>query len=123
MNRNGLEIPREKIAEFCRRNHIRKLALFGSALRKDFQPKSDVDVLVEFDPDHVPGLDFFSMQDELSEILGRKVDLNTPQGLSKYYRDQVLAEAEAFQINSNMDLQDTQDKRASKNPVHPIYPC
>ena len=87
-------IDREKIAEFCRRNHIRKLALFGSALRKDFSVGSDVDVLVEFEPGQVPGLAFFSMEKELSEIMGEKVDLNTPQFLSPYFRDQVLSEAE-----------------------------
>jgi len=94
MTYHGLEIPQDKIAEFCRKHHIKKLALFGSVLRDDFQPESDVDVLVEFEPGHIPGLAFFSMQEELAEILGKKVDLNTPQCLSKYYRDEVLAEAE-----------------------------
>ncbi len=89
-----LTVDRAKLAEFCRRHHIRRLALFGSVLREDFGQDSDVDVLVEFDPEHVPGLAFFDMQDELSELLGRKVDLNTPQCLSRYYRDEVLAEAE-----------------------------
>ena len=79
---------------FCRRHHIRRLALFGSVLRDDFGPESDVDVLVEFEPGHVPGLAFFAMQDELSAMLGRKVDLNTPGFLSRYFRDEVLAEAE-----------------------------
>ena len=79
---------------FCRRHHIRRLALFGSVLRDDFSPESDVDVLVEFEPGQVPGLAFFSMEEELSTILGRKVDLNTPGFLSRYFRDQVLAEAE-----------------------------
>ncbi|OGP60575.1 MAG: nucleotidyltransferase [Deltaproteobacteria bacterium RBG_13_61_14] len=94
MNYHGIEIQKDKIAEFCRKNHIQKLALFGSILRGDFQSESDVDVLVEFEPGHTPGLAFFRMQDELAEILGKKVDLNTPQCLSKYYRDEVLAEAE-----------------------------
>jgi predicted nucleotidyltransferase len=88
-------IDREKISDFCRRHHIRKLALFGSVLREDFNPESDVDVLVEFEQGHVPGLAFFSMERELSEILNHKVDLNTPQFLSPYFRDHVLAEAEA----------------------------
>ncbi len=92
--RPRIAIDRARIAEFCRRHHIRRLALFGSVLREDFGPNSDVDVLVEFDPEHVPGLAFFDMQEELSELLGRKVDLNTPQCLSRYYRDEVLAEAE-----------------------------
>ncbi len=89
-----ITIDRQKIAEFCRRHHIRRLALFGSVLRKDFNPGSDVDVLVEFEEGHVPGLSFFSMERELSEIFNRKVDLNTPQFLSPYFRDQVLSEAE-----------------------------
>jgi hypothetical protein len=89
-----IDIPKERIAEFCRRNYIRRLALFGSVLRDDFTPESDVDVLVEFEPDARIGLRFFTMEQELSEILGRKVDLNTPGFLSKYSRDEVLAEAE-----------------------------
>ena len=89
-----IEIPKDRIAEFCRNNHIRRLALFGSVLRDDFGPDSDVDVLVEFEPGQTPGLRFFGMEIELSEILGRKVDLNTPGFLSKYFRDEVLAEAE-----------------------------
>jgi hypothetical protein len=96
MKRQNIQIPRDKIAEFCRRNHIRKLALFGSALRDDFRPDSDIDVLVEFDPNHIPGLAFFALEDELSELLGRKVDLNTPKFLSRYFRDNVLAEAEVW---------------------------
>jgi predicted nucleotidyltransferase len=88
-----IPIPLEAIAEFCRRHHIVRLALFGSVLRADFGPDSDVDVLVEFDPDHVPGLAFFDMQDELTEILGRPVDLNTPGFLSPYFREAVLASA------------------------------
>ena len=87
-------LDRGKIADFCRKHHIRKLSVFGSALRDDFGPDSDVDVLVEFEPGHVPGLGFFTMERELSEILGRKVDLNTPQFLSRYIRDRVQAEAE-----------------------------
>ncbi|HEX9288167.1 MAG TPA: nucleotidyltransferase family protein [Anaeromyxobacteraceae bacterium] len=89
-----IAIDRERVAAFCRRHHIRRLALFGSVLRDDFTAESDVDVLVEFEPGHVPGLAFFAMQDELSAILGRKVDLNTPGFLSRYFRDEVLAEAE-----------------------------
>jgi len=85
--------PKARIAEFCRRHHIKKLAIFGSALRPDFRADSDIDVLVEFEPGQVPGLAFFAMQEELSTILGRKVDLNTPQCLSRYFRDRVLKEA------------------------------
>ena len=93
--RKNLKIPREKLAEFCKKNHIRKLSLFGSALREDFSPDSDVDVLVEFEPNTRVGLiRLAGLEIELGEILGRKVDLNTPGFLSKYYRDKVLAEAE-----------------------------
>ena len=91
-----IAIDREHIADFCRRHHIRKLALFGSVLHEDFRPDSDVDVLVEFEPGQRVGFAFFSMQDELSELLGRKVDLNTPGFLSRYFRDEVLAEAEVL---------------------------
>lgn len=89
-----ISLDREKIAEFCRRHHIRRLSLFGSVLRDDFGPDSDVDVLVEFETGHVPGLAFFDMEAELSQILGRKVDLSTLQFLSRYFRDEVLNEAE-----------------------------
>lgn len=89
-----LDIPASTLGEFCRRNHIRRLAFFGSILRDDFGPESDVDILVEFQEGHIPGLKFFTMQEELSELLGRKVDLHTPGFLSPYFRDEVLAEAE-----------------------------
>ncbi len=92
----SLEIPSQAIAEFCRRHHIRRLALFGSALRDDFRPDSDLDVLVEFEPDHIPGLEFFAMQEELSDVFGRNVDLNTPKFLSPHFRDEVSAEAEVL---------------------------
>lgn len=88
-----------KIKAFCRRNRIRKLSFFGSVLRNDFRPDSDVDVLVEFEPGYAPGLSFFAMEDELSLILGRKVDLNTPNFLSRYFRDEVLAEAEVQYVS------------------------
>lgn len=89
-------LPGKRIAEFCKRNHIRKLSLFGSVLRGDSRPESDMDVLVEFEPGHVPGyIRLAGMELELSEIVGgRKVDINTPQCLSRYFRDEVLAEAE-----------------------------
>lgn len=90
-----IRVPREELAEFCRRNQIRRLSLFGSVLREDFGPDSDVDVLVEFEPEAKVG--FFAlvrMELELSELLGHKVDLNTPGFLSRYFRDQVLEEAE-----------------------------
>jgi len=83
-----------KIESFCRRHHIQQLALFGSVLREDFLPTSDVDVLVEFKPGHLPGLAFFAMQEELSSILGREADFNTVHFLSPFFRERVLAEAE-----------------------------
>lgn len=90
-----LELPKDKIAEFCRRHHIRRLALFGSVLHGNFGPESDVDLLVEFDPAHIPTLfDIAGIEQELSRLLGRKVDLRTAGDLSRYFRDQVLAEAE-----------------------------
>jgi hypothetical protein len=94
MTYHGIEIPPDAIASFCQRHHIRRLSLFGSILRDDFRPESDVDVLVEFEPGQTPGLAFFAMQDELTELLGHKVDLHTPASLSKYFRDHVLAEAQ-----------------------------
>jgi uncharacterized protein len=90
----NLPIPNDKIADFCRQNYIRRLAFFGSVLRDDFNQTSDVDVLVEFSPNHIPGFEFFRMQEELAEILKRPVDLHTPKSLSRYFRDQVMAEAE-----------------------------
>jgi predicted nucleotidyltransferase len=95
-----IRIDRQKLTEFCRTNHIFRLALFGSILRDDFRPDSDVDVLVEFEPGHVPGLKFFALERELSELLGRKVDLNTPNFLSPYFRGRVLAEAEVQYVAS-----------------------
>ena len=91
-----IDIPQAEIEKFCLRNHIRRLALFGSVLREDFRPDSDVDVLVEFEPGHVPGFAFISMQDELSNLLGRRVDLNTPACLSPYFRKEVLDETEVL---------------------------
>lgn len=92
-----IDIPRESIAEFCRRHRVRRLALFGSVLRDDFRLDSDVDMLVEFDPQ--AGLGLFTlaaMELELSEILGRKVDLRTPAELSRYFRDEVVESAEVL---------------------------
>lgn len=98
--RARIDLPQEQIDEFCRRHHIRRLAFFGSVLRDDFTPSSDVDVLVEFEPGKTPGFAFFSMEEELSGILGRRVDLNTPNSLSKYFRDEVLAEAEELYVQA-----------------------
>ena len=91
-----VRLDQEQITSFCRRNHIRWLAVFGSALRSDFGPESDIDLLVEFEPDHIPGLlGIARMERELSALLGgRQVDLRTPEDLSRYFRRQVLEEAE-----------------------------
>lgn len=94
-----LTIDRGAIAAFCQRHHIARLAPFGSALGNDFGPDSDVDVLVEFKPGHVPGLEFLSMERELSELLrGRRVDLVTPKFLNARIRDEVLREAEPLYV-------------------------
>jgi predicted nucleotidyltransferase len=92
----GIAIDHTRVAAFCRHHHIRKLSLFGSVLRDDFGPDSDVDVLVEFEPGHTPGFAFIAMERELSEILAHKVDLNTPGFLSPYFRDRILADAEVL---------------------------
>jgi predicted nucleotidyltransferase len=94
MKHHGLEIPRDALRDFCRKHRIRRLSLFGSVLRADFSPASDVDVLVEFEPNARVGLQFFEIERELSRLLGRRVDLNTLGFLSKYFRDEVLAQAE-----------------------------
>lgn len=93
-------MPRDRIAAFCRKHHIRRLAVFGSVLHDDFRAESDVDVLVEFEPGHTPGLAFFGMEHELSEILGRRIDLNTPNFISPYFRDEVLQEAEVQYVEA-----------------------
>jgi predicted nucleotidyltransferase len=90
-----IDVDRDAIAGFCRRNHIRSLAFFGSVLRDDFGPDSDVDVLVEFDDEvHVGFFSIARMQDELTVLLGRPADLRTPKGLSRYFRERVVEEAE-----------------------------
>ncbi|TAK22515.1 MAG: nucleotidyltransferase [Chloroflexota bacterium] len=92
----GVAIDRERISDFCRRHGIRRLSLFGSVLRDDFRADSDVDVLVQFQPGHVPGFAFFGLQDELSDLIGRTVDLNTAGFLSRHFRDSVVADAEVL---------------------------
>lgn len=91
-----LIISKDKVAEFCKDNQIRKLSLFGSALREDFRPDSDIDVLVEFEPDARIGWEFVQIQEGLSQLFGREVDLNTPKSLSKYFRSKVLQTAEVI---------------------------
>lgn len=91
-----INISKKQIAAFCKERHIRRLAVFGSALRPDFRPDSDIDVLVEFESGHIPGLfGMARMERELSVLLGgRKVDLRTPEDLSRYFRQRVVEEAE-----------------------------
>jgi len=88
------DIHEYDLSVFCQRHHIRRLSLFGSVLREDFGPESDVDILVEFEDGHTPGLSFFTMERELSDILGHKVDLNTPGFLGAGIRERVAFEAE-----------------------------
>ena len=91
----AIEVNKEQLAIFCRNRHIRRLAVFGSVLRQDFKLDSDVDVLVEFERDHIPGLlGIARMEQELSPLFGgRKIDLRTPEDLSRYFRQRVLDEA------------------------------
>jgi len=94
MNKIKISIPKEKISQLCEKYHILRFSFFGSVLSDDFSPESDIDVLVEFAPEHIPGLSFFSIQDELSRLFGRRVDLNTPNFLSPYFREEVQKMAE-----------------------------
>lgn len=89
----SMGMSQSKIEAFCRQHHIRKLSLFGSVTHADFNAESDIDVLVEFDPAHIPGFEFFSIQTELSRLLGREVNLKTPGFLSDHFRDEVLEQA------------------------------
>ncbi len=92
-----IDVSTEEIAEFCRRNQIRRLRAFGSVLREDFGPESDVDLIVEFEPGARVGLiTLMGIQRRLGDLLGRRVDLNTPDMLSRYFRDRVLADAEVL---------------------------
>ncbi len=89
-----IKIDTGQIAAFCRKHHLTKLALFGSVLTDRFGPDSDIDVLFEYHPEHIPSLfDVAAMEEELTEILGRKADMRTPQDLSRYFRDEVLRTA------------------------------
>ncbi len=90
----NIDIPQDQITDFCREHHILQLSLFGSVLRNDFSTESDIDMLVEFEPGHTPGLAFFSMQRELSELIGRQVDLNTANDLDPSFRRAVLDAAQ-----------------------------
>ena len=98
MSRSHISVPENLLRDFCRRHHIRRLAFFGSVLRSDFGPDSDVDVLVEFERGHVPGLAFFAIEEDLTKILGRKVDLHTSAFLGPEIRAEALAEAEVQHV-------------------------
>ena len=95
MGEARISIPKDKISVFCKQNQVRRLSFFGSVLREDFGPDSDVDILVEFEPGTRMGLIRLSgLEIELGKIIGRKVDLNTPGFLNKYYRNKILTEAD-----------------------------
>ena len=98
----GIEIPQKKITRYCKKNHIKKLALFGSILREDFHPGSDIDLLVEFEEGYTPG--FFGlnrMEDQLSKFFnGKKMDLRTPNDLSRYFRNKVISNVEVLYAGS-----------------------
>ena len=101
MVRHGIEMPSEEwLADFCARHRVRKLSFFGSFTREDFGPESDIDVLVEFQPEARVGFEFFEMEREVSEAFGRTVELNTPNSLSRYFREEVLAEAEEAYVGA-----------------------
>jgi predicted nucleotidyltransferase len=91
--RANIKLPMDRIGELCEKYHIARLSLFGSVNRDDFSADSDVDVLIEFKPGKTPGLRFFTIQDDLTQLFGRRVDLNTPESLSRYFREKVEAEA------------------------------
>ena len=93
MNTTVMGLTPRRIKAFCKKHHIRSLAFFGSVVREDFGPHSDVDVLVEFEPGHTPGFDFFLIEAELSRLMGRKVDLQTANFLGKEILQSALAEA------------------------------
>lgn len=91
-------IPIEGLETLCKRHHITRLSVFGSALRDDFTPASDLDILVEFEPGHTPGFGFFTIRDEIAELVGHRVDLNTAQSISKYFVNEVLQEARPIYV-------------------------
>jgi uncharacterized protein len=95
MTHHGININSDKIADFCRRHHVKKLSLFGSILREDFRPESDVDILVEFESGHEVGMfTMAALEIELSGLVGRKVDLRTPAEISRHFRADVVKESE-----------------------------
>ena len=96
MLQTNLHIEHEKISLICQKYHIQKLSVFGSVLYGEENPSSDSDLLLEFEPEHTPGFSFISIQDELSSVFQRPVDLHTPQSISKYFRNSVVKEAQAL---------------------------
>jgi len=103
MKTQNIDVSKEKITHFCQHGHIAKLSFFGSVLRNAFRPDSDIDVLVEFQPEHIPGfLKFHRIQEELSTLLGnRQIDLVTPKFLNYRIRDRVLAEVKVCYVAEN----------------------
>lgn len=99
---HGIKISKKKLKRYCQKNHIKKLALFGSYLRGDFHSESDIDILVEFEVGHTPGFfDLNRMEDQLSQLFnGKKIDLRTPNDLSRYFREKVVANAEVLYAGS-----------------------
>jgi len=89
----AISIPYEAVAKFCEKHHITRLWLFGSILRDDFRLDSDIDVLVEFDPAYIPGWNIVSIEDELSLILGRKVEFSMPDALSRHIKPHIMQSA------------------------------
>jgi predicted nucleotidyltransferase len=112
----AISLPAAQLAEFCQRNQIRKLALFGSVLRRDFRPDSDIDVLVEFEPDAHIGWEFIDIQDELSQLLRRSVDLHTYKSLNPYFRNKVLPTAEVIYERTRPEAS---TRHAHRSPTRP----
>ncbi|MBF0369627.1 MAG: nucleotidyltransferase family protein [Magnetococcales bacterium] len=116
---HGINLIEEQISHFCQRHHIQRLSLFGSILGDEFGPDSDIDVLVEFQPGHTPGLAFFTMEMELSNLLGRKVDLNTPGFLSARFRDQVISDAKVCYVSPSSPGNQASQQLLSTLDNHP----
>ena len=99
---HGIKIPKQKLVAYCKKNHIKKLAFFGSFLRDDFRSESDIDILVEFERGHTPGFfDLVRMEEQLSRFFkGKEIDLRTPNDLSRYFREKVIRNAEVLYVGS-----------------------
>ncbi|HQV92895.1 MAG TPA: nucleotidyltransferase family protein [Anaerolineales bacterium] len=102
MDKIKIQVPRKQLVDFCRKNRIKKLAFFGSVLRDDFSPQSDVDVLVEFEEGKTPGFAFFGLQEELKELFNRDVDLHTFKGIetsrNPFRRKAILESAQVYYV-------------------------